>query len=211
MYIFLDESYNLKNRNKKQFISINGFSVLDEKALFKKWKEYRKPFIRNKGRIHAKEKFFDDLRLKALKLIKRNDVILLSVFQAVQEIPFDKNQSYFSKGKLDFDKVYLDLAVKLFNELNLQEYRKVVITVDNRKHKVGELGKELFRSHALNFLETKYDQTKFTFTFQPSATNVLLELADFVSNILYRAYLTNNEQFFEDLKFKIIQLKNPLK
>ncbi len=94
MYIFLDESYNLENRNKKQFISINGFLVLDEKALFKRWKEYRKPFIQNRGRIHAKEKFFDKLRLKALRLIERNDLVLLTVFQAAQEISFDKNNSY---------------------------------------------------------------------------------------------------------------------
>ena len=38
MYIYLDESYNLNDKSKKQFISINGFSVLDEKGLFKKWK-----------------------------------------------------------------------------------------------------------------------------------------------------------------------------
>jgi len=121
MYIFLDESYNLQNRNKKQFISINGFSVLDEKRLFKRWNEYRKPFAKTKRRIHAKEKFFNELRLKALKLIKRNDLTLLSVFQVAQEIPFKQNDFYFYKGKLNFDKLYFDLVIKLLDELNLQE------------------------------------------------------------------------------------------
>lgn len=209
MYIFLDESYNLKDRNKKQFISINGFSVLNEKSLFKRWNAYRRPFAKNKRRIHAKERFFDELRLKALKLIEKSDLSLLSVFQVAQEIPVNKD--YFYKGKLDFDKLYLDLVIKLFKELNLQEYRRVVITVDNRKHKGGALGKNIFKRKILDFLESEYKNIEFVFVFQPSSANVLLELADFVSNIFYREYIQDNEKFFKDLKFKITQLKNPLK
>ena len=82
MYIYLDESYNLKDRKKKQFISINGFAVLDERSLFK---------------------------------------------------------------------------------------------------------------------------------IQPSTTDILLEFADFISNIFYRAYIKDDEKFFENLKFKMVQIKNPLK
>ena len=40
---------------------------------------------------------------------------------------------------------------------------------------------------------------------------VLLEFADFISNIFYRAYIEDNEKFFENLKFKMVQIKNPLK
>ncbi len=78
MYIYLDESYNLKDREKKQFISINGFAVLDERSLFKKWKEYRYPFT-GRRRIHATDSAFNKLRLKTLKLIGRPDLTLLSV------------------------------------------------------------------------------------------------------------------------------------
>lgn len=211
MYIFLDESYNLKNRNSKQFISINGFSVLNEKSLFKRWNECRRPFAKTARRIHAKEKFFDELRLKVLKLINRNDLTLLSVFQVVQEIPFDRQNKYFCKSKLDFDKVYLDLVVELFKKLNLPEYKRVTITIDNRKHKGGVLGKNYFKDGVINFLNTEYEGTVFNFMFQPSTSNVLLELADFISNIFYQAYLQNDELFFDDLRFKLIQLKNPLK
>lgn len=116
MYIYLDESYNLKNKNKKQFISINGFSVLDERALFKKWKEYRAPFV-GKRRIHAADSAFDSLRVKALKLFAKPDVTL---------------------------------------------------------------------------------------------TDILLEFADFVSNIFYREYQNGNDVFFEEIDFKLVQIKNPL-
>ena len=60
MYIYLDESYNLKDRNKKQFISINGFMVLNERNLLKKWKDYRKPFTVKKRRIHASDKMINN-------------------------------------------------------------------------------------------------------------------------------------------------------
>ena len=82
MYIYLDESYNLKDREKKQFVSINGFAVLHERSLFKKWKECRYSFA-GKRRIHAVDSAFNKLRLKTLKLIGRPDLTLLSVFQIV--------------------------------------------------------------------------------------------------------------------------------
>lgn len=53
MYIYLDESYNLKDRDKPQFISINGFMIVPIKKVWKRWREYRRPFA-GKWRIHAK-------------------------------------------------------------------------------------------------------------------------------------------------------------
>ena len=210
MYIYLDESYNLKDRKKKQFISINGFAVLDERSLFKKWKECRYPFIR-KRRIHAVDSVFNKLRLKTLKLIGRPDLTLLSVFQIIQEIPFEKEKSYFRKNKLDFEKIYLDLLKVLFGKLKLEEYKSIKIIVDSRKHKGGLLAKETFKKEIRNFLKEKYPKTKTEFKIQPSTTDILLEFADFISNIFYRAYIKNDEKFFENLRFKMVQIKNPLK
>lgn len=211
MYIYLDESYNLKDRNKEQFISINGFMVLDIKNLFKKWKDYRQPFLSKNIRIHANNKIFDKLRIKVLKIIGRPDLTLLSSFQILQEISFQKNSVYFHKGKLNFDKIYFDLTVELFKKMNLDEYRNVTIIIDSRKHKGGILGRNLFEKHVLDFLKMKYQRVRFTFVLQPSTSNVLLELADFISNIFYRAYIKDDKRFFEDLRFRIIQIKNPLK
>lgn len=145
MYIYLDESYNLKDRDKKQCITINGFSVLDAPGLFKKWKESRKPFV-GKRRIHARDSYFDALRPKVARLFAMPDVTLLTIFQAVQEIPFERERGYFKKGKLDFERVYAGL----------------------------------------------------------------LEFADFISNMFYRAYQQDDDRFFQELKFKLIQIKNPL-
>lgn len=209
MYIFLDESYNLKDRVDLQFISINGFAVLDVKALFKKWKEYRRPFV-GKRRIHAVDSAFDKLKLKTLRLIRRHDLILLTAFQIIQEIPFQKGEDYFRKGKLNFEKVYIDLLKSLFSELSLEEYRNVTIVIDSRKHKGATLGRKRFRDGVMKFLKQKYPDTRSSFEVQPSSTNILLELADFTSNIFYRAYIKQDKKFFEDLQFKMVQIKNPL-
>ena len=211
MYIYLDESYNLKDRNKKQFISINGFMVLNEKNLFKKWKDYRQPFLSKNIRIHANNKIFNKLRIKALKIVNRPDLTLLSSFQVLQEISFKKNSAYFHRGKLNFDKIYFDLIIGLFQELNLGEYRNVKIIIDSRKYRSGVLGKRNFKQEIKNFLRTQYRQVNFEFKMQPSTTDILLELADFISNIFYRVYINDDKQFFEDLRCKIIQIKNPLK
>lgn len=211
MFIYLDESYNLKDRSKKQFISINGFMVLDERNLFKRWKDYRQPFTAKKRRIHASDKMFDKLRIKVLKIIGKPDLTLLSSFQILQEISFKKNGIYFHKGKLNFDKIYLDLMMELFKKLNLEKCKKVKIIIDSRKHKGGILSKKNFEREIVNFLQTEYKQVKFEFKTQPSSTDILLELADFISNIFYRAYVKDDEQFFEGLRFRIIQIKNPLK
>ncbi len=211
MYIYLDESYNLKNRNKKQFISINGFMVLNEKSLFKKWKDCRKPFLFKNIRIHANNKIFNKLRAKALKIVNRPDLTLLSSFQVLQEISFKKNSIYFYRGKLNFDKIYFDLIIKLFQELNLGEYRNIKIVIDSRKYRSGVLGKKNFKQEIKKFLRTQHRQVNFEFKMQPSTTDILLELADFISNIFYRVYINDDKQFFEDLRCKIIQIKNPLK
>jgi len=210
MYIYLDESYNLKDRTKLQLISINGFTVLDERSLFKKWKELRRPFT-GKRRIHARDSTFNKLRIKTLELFARPDLTLLTVFQIIQEVPFEKEKSYFSKNKLNFEKIYLDLLKALFYKLKLEEYKEIKIIVDSRKHKGGVLAKKRFREKIKFFLKKKYPQTKIEFKIQPSSTDILLEFADFISNIFYRAYIKKDTKFFENLQFKIIQIKNPLK
>lgn len=210
MYIFLDESYNLKDRDKSQFISINGFAVLNARSLFKKWKEYRCPFV-GKRRIHATDSVFNKLRTKTLKLLARPDLTLLTVFQVIQEIPFQKDKDYFCKDKLNFEKVYLDLVKSLLGKLNLGEYKNIDIIIDSRKHKVGILGGREFKEKIRKFLGQKFPETKHKFEMQSSTTNILLELADFISNIFYRSYIKDDKEFFDSLQFKMVQIKNPLK
>jgi len=210
MYIFLDESYNLKNRSKLQFISINGFKVINVKKIWKRWKIYRRKFI-SKARIHATDKRFEPLREKSLSLIYSSpDTTLLTIFQIIQEIPVGKTSPYYKKGKLDFEKAYEDILKALLDKLNLQEYKKVVINIDSRKHKEGILGKKNFQENILFYLKQCYPNTMFRFEILPSSSNILLEIADFISNTFYKQYTGEEIKSLEKLKVKTIRIKNPL-
>lgn len=211
MHIFLDESYNLKDRSKSQFISINGFKTTAEKQVWKHWKIYRRKFI-SKARIHATDKRFEPLREKGLNLIySAPDTFFITGVQIIQEIPTDKISSYYKKDKLNFDKVYEDLVKAILDKLHLQEYKKVVINIDNRKHKEGILGKRKFQENILFYLKECYPNTIFCFKILPSSSNILIEIADFISNTFYKQYAGQKIGFLEKAKVKTIEIKNPLK
>jgi len=210
MFIVIDESFNLQDRAKPLFISISGFTVLNIKSLTKKWKKYRLPFTNKGRRIHATDSAFAGLRDKTLQIIARPDITLITAFQIIQEISPDDKKGYFKKGKLDFEKVYFGLLTALLSKLELQEYRAVKIILDSRKYKSGIIGKKDFQQATISFLNERYPKVAVEFKMQSSSSDISLELADFISNLFYRAYINKNEAFFEDLKFKIIQIKNPL-
>jgi hypothetical protein len=211
MYIYLDESYNLKDRRKPQFISINGFMTVPIKKALKRWKEYRRRFA-GKWRIHATDSVFEPLRKKSFHLVERHpEITVLSTIQIISEIPAGRNSSYYKKEKLNFDKVYEDMLRTLFEHLQLDAYKEVVITVDNRKTKEGMLGKQKLQEHLLGYLAEYYPSTRVEFRFVPSASDILLEVADFISNTFYRHYIGQEVDFVERVKSKTIQLKNPLK
>ena len=206
MNIYLDESYNLQKSKGKMFISINGFSVLKADRLRKRWKHVRRPFTKHKRRIHATDPYFEELRVKSISLLNASDVTILSVFQLVQEIPYD----YFDKNDLNFDKIYAELLKMLFKELSLHEYRRVRIVIDSRKHPGGVSGAELFQRNIDDFLKNEFSGTHCSFLPTPSYLDILVELADFVSNTFYKAYHQDEKILFNKLGSKLIQIKNPL-
>ncbi|HBH46561.1 MAG: hypothetical protein A2445_03670 [Candidatus Jacksonbacteria bacterium RIFOXYC2_FULL_44_29] len=210
MFVVIDESFNLQDKTKPRFISINGFTVLNIKSLTKKWKNYRLPFTKKGRRIHATDSAFVGLRDKTLQIIARPDITLITAFQVIQEITLDDKKGYFKKGKLNFEKVYFGLLTALLSKLEIQEYRAVKIILDSRKYKSGIIGKKAFQQAILSFLNEHYPKVAVAFKMQSSTSDISLELADFISNLFYRAYISKNDAFFEDLKFKIIQIKNPL-
>ncbi|KKP59573.1 MAG: hypothetical protein UR53_C0001G0073 [Candidatus Magasanikbacteria bacterium GW2011_GWC2_34_16] len=206
MNIYLDESYNLQKTKGKMFVSINGFSVLKADRLRKRWKNVRKPFTKHKRRIHATDPYFEELRTKSISLLNSSDVTILSVFQLVQEIPYD----YFDKNDMDFEKIYAKLLKMLFKELSLQEYKRARIVIDSRKHPGGLAGANNFQKDIDNFLENEFSGTHCSFLPTPSYLDILVELADFVSNAFYKSYQQDDDKIFNQLGFKLIQIKNPL-
>jgi hypothetical protein len=206
MNIYLDESYNLQKSKGKMFISINGFSILDDDTLRKRWKIVRKEYVKSKRRIHATDSHFGKLREKSIKLLSRHDVNILSVFQIIQELPYD----YFNDDKIKFDTVYADLLKELFTKMSLNEYRKARIVIDARKHEGGKLAEKKFKKEIEDFLKKEFIKTNCIYKPTHSYQDVLVELADFVSNTFYKEYQTGSNNVFKDIGFRLIQIKNPL-
>ena len=123
---------------------------------------------------------------------------------------FLMKRDYLKNGKLNFEKVCSDLIKELFKELHLEEYSNVKIIIDSRKTKGGVLAKKGFQKDMSCFFDDVCDTSLVEFKIQPSSTDILLEFADFISNIFYREYQNGNDIFFEEINFKLIQIKNPL-
>lgn len=212
MYIYLDESYNLKDRDKPQFISINGFQTVDVKRIWKRWRSYRLPFI-GKSRIHASDRLFEPLRIKCLKFLgNQPDVKLLTVIQDVALIPVKSKTIYYGKGgQLLFDNVYADMLKALLKESHVHAYNELYIIIDGRKHKHGVLGKMQFQKNIMSFLKNWYPNTAVHFEMQPSHSNILLEIADFISNSFYKQYIGQAMELLRQMEGKTLAMKNPLK
>ena len=138
--------------------------------------------------------------------MKIHDISVASVFQLVQELPYE----YFDKQGMQFERVYSELLKRLFKELSLQEYKQVRIIVDSRKYPSDTLGANQFQKEIEQFLKKEFSSTKSAFLPTPSYVDVLVELADFVSNTFYRAYQADDQTVFDQLGYKLIQIKNPL-
>lgn len=206
MNIYLDESYNLQKTRGKMFISINGFAVLNANRLRARWKHIRRPYTKYKRRIHATDPYFESLREKSIALLKIHDVTITSIFQLVQELPYE----YFDKHGIQFEHIYTELLKRLFKELALHEYRRVRIIVDSRKLPGDALSADKFQKEVGKFLKNEFTNTACDFSLIPSYFDILLELADFISNTFYKAYQTNNESIFNKFGYKLIKIKNPL-
>jgi hypothetical protein len=211
MYIFLDESYNLKDRTKPQFVSINGFRAPEVTPLWKRWKAMRLPYV-GKARIHATDRLFEPLRKKCLKyLASHPDTTLLSAMQEIKMIPMKGETTYYSKDGLLFDNVYADLIKELLKSSHPYAYKEVHVTIDSTKQKRNILGKQQLRKNVLAFLKNQYPNTLASFEVQPSTSNILLEIADFISNSFYRKYIGHDMPMLDQMKGRTVALKNPLK
>ncbi|MBI5254814.1 hypothetical protein HY932_03500 [Candidatus Falkowbacteria bacterium] len=166
----------------------------------------RKEYAKSRRRIHAADSHFKKLKERSIKLLGRHDVTILSIFQLTQELPFN----YFDNEKIKFDSVYADLLKKLFMEMSLGEYQKVRIIIDARKHDGGKLAEKKFQKEIDKFLKNKFTSTHCVYKAVHSYLDILVELADFVSNTFYREYQNDIGHVFEDVGFRLIQIKNPL-
>ena len=111
MNIYLDESYNFQRTKGKLFISINGFAVLNDKALRKRWQAARKPYLQSKRRIHATDSQFIGLKEKSIKLLGRHEHILglrdiASLHQLSQRLTTARRVAVVGNGGISLEVIH---------------------------------------------------------------------------------------------------------
>lgn len=207
MNIYIDESYNLQKGKGKQFISINGFavSVKDEKSLRRSWREVRKQYA-DKGRIHAHDSRFENLRQPSIRVLAEYQKGIFSAFQLINKLPY----TYFGEDGMHFNTVYNELLKKLLDSVLPNYHPKIRIIIDTRKFKGGENAKEKSMTSIRSYVNRKFPNTQCEFEMTPSYLDILVELADFVSNSFYKEYLLGTDIISKKMGSQITQIGNPL-
>lgn len=84
------------------------------------------------------------------------------------------------------------------------------IVIDARKHKTGKLGEKKFQAEMEEFLKQQFVGTDSEFKTVPSYHDILVELANFVSNTFYKEYQVGSEHIFKKVGLSFIKIENPL-
>lgn len=120
-------------------------------------------------------------------------------------------KQYFTRQYLDFEKVYIDLVKALLNTVIRVHYSSVQIIIEARTHTGGRRGAKNFIFTLESFLKKTYPRLQCTVKRVPSSMDILLELADIVSNTMYQFYRQeDNVVIITPLQPKLIKIKDPL-
>lgn len=109
MYIYLDETFNLKKGSKNQFLAIAGYSTNNPRDLAKKLIQIKKSKLPNRlsdTEIKSSDRISDKLIKPFLfQQIKQSDVSIYCNLQNKNKLP----AKYYHKDTLNYDRLYLDL------------------------------------------------------------------------------------------------------
>ncbi len=209
MYIYLDESFNLKKGEKNQFLIIAGFATQNPKKIAQIYKRIKKHTLPKKL-VNQEIKSTNPVGNRALKPrlfseLNKTDIQIYAIYQLKNQL----SRHYFHKEKLLYDKLYTDLlSYLLLNEWSYFDDKIVIVTMDSfssSKIKKGDIINSLKEK-----LENKYSGKKFFISFEDSAKFLTLQLADHFCGVFYQL-LQENQTWFKMIKPKLRKIvSNPL-
>lgn len=186
-YIYIDETYNLTPGSRNQLIVLGGLGTSDPKKVAKTYKKIRK-FTLKSRQLGTEIKSFDRIAIKKLipkvfKALIGLDVVIYVIRQDKKFIPLE----YYQKDELNYEKLYLDLLIKLLrDEWGLEKYNQVTVIVDTFKTKTISKD-EMFKKTYLAFKQ-KYPDKYFKMRFANSTGDFSLQIADFIVGSFFRAF-----------------------
>lgn len=209
MYIYLDETFNLKKGTKNQFLAIAGYSTENPRSLVKIFAQVKKSKLPNRL-SNSEIKSTDRIAEKLVKpflfpQIAQTDISIYCNLQHKNSLP----SRYYRKDKLNYDQLYLDLLFDLLiKRWQYQDSEIIIMTLDTFKTK--KIDKSKIIKHLKEDLKKKYPKKNFQINFESSASSLNLQLADFICSVFYDKVL-GNKQWFRLLKPKFRKItENPL-
>jgi len=207
-YIYIDETYNLREGSQNQFLAIAGFGTENTRKIAKLYKILKNRILSKKKQgieIKSTDRLAEkQLRPQLFKRLQQNDLEIYAVYQYKNQLPF----RYFRKNKLLYEQFYLNLLVHLFiKKWQFSNQKQIMITLDNFKTK--NISKEKMIFYLAQRLEEKYPQKRFSIQFADSAKLLALQIADQICGIFYQAFTNKSKANFGELGSTIIS--NPLK
>lgn len=210
MYIYLDETFNLKKGTKNQFLAIAGYETQDPKKLIKLFLKIKSAKLPKKW-IGSEIKSANIVAEKLIKpylfqKLSDTDISIYSNLQYKNYLP----RKYFKNEVLNYDLLYLDLLKDLLTRRwSFKDNKIIILTLDTFKTK--KISKREIISSLKTDLALKYPNKTFDITFESSASFLNLQIADFVCGIFYD-WVLGNKKWFRSLKYHIKKITlNPLK
>lgn len=203
-YIYIDEAYNLTPGSRDQLMVLGGFGTTSPKKVVKAYKKIRK-FTLKRRQLGAEIKSFDRLAIKKLiprifKALTDLDIVIYVIRQDKKFIPF----KYYQKDKLNYEKLYLDLLIKLLkDEWGLEKYNQVTVVADTFKTKII-LKDEMIKKTRLTFKQ-KYPDKYLKMRFADSAGDFNLQIADFIVGSFFRAFKDSKD--IPDFKIEGLRIR----
>lgn len=208
MHIYLDESFQLKTGAQNQFLIIAWFETSDPKRiakLFNRIKKHTLPKKISNQEIKSANVIADRaFKPKLFREINKEKINIYAITQLKNHLP----HTYFYKGELQYDNLYLDLLkILLVHEWDYQDNDIIITTMDiyrPRKLKRGDIVKTLKKE-----LTKKYPNKHFHIQFQTSEL-LNLQLADQICGVFYQL-MQKNQIWFDMIKPKLKKIvANPL-
>ena len=208
MYIFLDETFQLKRGAQNQFLVIAGFATSDPARIAKVFNRIKKHTLPKKlstREIKSTNPVADRaFKPKLFQQLQSEDVQIYAITQLKNQLSHD----YFAKDRLLYDKLYLDLLkILLVNEWDYHDEKVIITTMDTYRPKFITRGDII--STLQSELTKKYTDKQFRIQFQTSEL-LNLQPADQICGVFYQL-MQDNQKWFEMIKPKLKKIvANPL-
>jgi len=209
VFIYLDESGNLTKKNGQYFV-VGSFTVGDPKRIanaFKKWQKSKFPKqLRSQPEVKFNDSHLnDDLRLKTLKFLAKQDIRIFYTYLKIINIPTE----YFVKeDNIKTGLLYTEIVgetLESYLPITEPEFRIF------RDHRILKgISKSAFNTHlTTKLLPLLPAKTRIQIQALDSTESPQVQVADWICGALARFHeqKPSGKEFYSVLKNNIIQAK----